>query len=191
MSETTEPSDAFTTLDDYTSGAMPDTDAEAFEQALFLRAAHGEAPEAELGEQLRRLAEWAQRRGGFKPYFSRADVDALLASGLRVTYADFGAADHPVDIPPFERGLDFYVYRVGVDVRGQTDVDVIVETADGRHIKTFRDVGYDPADGAIHGVCEAPLAELAFRSGPLRWKLMVGHGAERRKLAELETRPVG
>ena len=46
------------------------------------------------------------------------------------------------------------------------------------------------SDGALYGVCEAQLAEMAFRRGTFRWKLMAGHGAERKLIATAETRPV-
>jgi hypothetical protein len=180
--------DAFIALDDYTSGALSDAEAEAFETELFARAARGEAPEAELAERLRRAAEWVGRRGGFKAGSTRAEVDALLASGLHVVLAEFGDATKPVEIPAFPPDLDLYIYRVDVDVRGYTNVDVVVETEDGRHIKTFRDLSCDPADGSLYGVCEAPLARMAF-GHRLFWKLMVGRGAERRHLRTLETRP--
>jgi hypothetical protein len=191
MTDSTRPAardDAFLALDDYTSGVLPSAEAEAYELDLFTRAACGEAPEAELAEQLRRAAEWVGLRGGFKAGATRAEVDALLASGLNVMFADFGDASQPVEIRPLPADLDYYVYQTHVDVRGYEHVDVIVETAAGQHVKTFRDLSCDPADGSLIGVCVAPLARMAFRHH-LFWKLMVGHGPERENIGTLETRP--
>lgn len=184
-------SDALSTLDDYVSGAMPDAEASAFEEELFVRAADGAAPEAEFAERLRRSVRWIAGRGAFKVGSTRAEVEALLRSGLATTYVDFGDGKRPVDIAPLPANLELYTYRLGVDLRGYDGVDVIVETPEGEHIKTFRDVSYDPTDGAIYGVCEAPLAEISFRRGTVRSKVMAGHGAERRLVATFETRPVG
>jgi hypothetical protein len=176
-------------LDDYTSGLMPEAEADAFEEALFARAARGAAPEAEFLERLRRDAEWVARRGPFKVGNTRAEIDAVLASGLKVSFLDLGDGSAPVDVHAYPPDLDLVTYRLGVDLRGYEAVDVVVETPTGKYIKTFRDVSYDPTDGALYGMCEAPLAELAFRRGTVLSKVMAGHGAERKLVATFETRP--
>ncbi|HEV8551297.1 MAG TPA: hypothetical protein VGQ57_19750 [Polyangiaceae bacterium] len=186
----TLPPDALSALDDYTTGVMSDADAEAFEEALFARAAAGDAPEAEFAERLRRASEWIGRRATFNVGSTRAELDALLASGLRVHYLDFGDGSRPIDIAPLPPDLEIFAYRLGVDLRGYGAVDVVVETPSGEYIKTFRDVRSDPTDGALYGVCEAPLAEISFRRGTVRSKVMAGHGAERKLVATFETRPI-
>lgn len=195
MSEphSTDPPDTLGALDDYASGVMPETDAEAFEEQLFARAARGDASEADFTETLRRAAEWiVNRRGSFEVGSTRAEVDQLLASGARIAYMDFGDCSKPVDIPPLAPDLDFFIYRVGVDLRAEDydTIDVVVETATGEYIKTFRDVRYDTTDGAFYGVCEAPLAEISFCRGTAISKVMIGRGMERRHVATLETRPM-
>jgi hypothetical protein len=177
-------------LDDYVSGAMSDADAGAFEEALFAGAARGESAEAEFAEGLRRAAEWIGKHASFNVGSTREEVDALRASGARVTYLDFGAGG-VVDVPAFPPVFDYLVYRLGVDLRGYDAVDVRVETPDGELIKTFRDVRYDPNEGALYGICHAPLAELSFRRGVAVSKVMAGHGAERKLIATFETRPAG
>lgn len=186
------PSDTLIALDDYVSGHMPDADVGAFEEDLFARAARGDAPEADFVERFRRSAEWLARRGTFEVGSTRAEVDQLLASGYRVKYMDFGDASVPVEVPPIPTDIDYFVYRIGVDLRGMDydTIDVIVETPKGEYVKTFRDVRYDAKDGAFYGVCEAPLAEISFRRGTVRSKVMIGKGAERRHVATLETRPM-
>ena len=105
---------------------------------------------------------------------------------------DFGDCKQPVDIPPLAPDLDLFIYRVGVDLRGEDydTIDVVVETSTGEYIKTFRDVRYDTTDGAFYGVCEAPLAEISFCRGTAISKVMIGRGTERRHVATLETRPM-
>src|SRR5262245_22148716 len=149
-------------LDDYTSGLMSDADADAYEEALFARAARGAAPEAEFAERLRRAVEWINQRGPFKVGNTRAEIDAVRASGINVAYVDLGDGTQPIDIPAIPPNLDLFTYRLGVDLRGHDGVDVIIETPAGKYIKTFRDVAYDPTDGALYGMCEAPLAQISF-----------------------------
>lgn len=193
MSDSATPPDALGALDDYASGLMSESEAEAFEEELFARAARGDAPEATFLETLRRAAEWIQtRRGSFEVGSTRAEVDRLLASGARITYMDFGDCKQPVDVPPLPPDLELFIYRVGVDLRGEDydTIDVVVETSTGEYIKTFRDVRYDATDGAFYGVCEAPLAEISFCRGTAISKIMLGRGTERRHVATLETRPM-
>jgi hypothetical protein len=177
-------------LDDYTSGAMPDAEAESFEEALFVRAARGEAGEAEFSEGLRRAAEWIVANGTFSVGSTREEVEALRATGARISYLEFGTGG-VVHVPAFPPEFDYLVYRLDVDLRGYDAVDVLVETPDGELIKTFRDVRYDPHEGSIYGVCHAPLAEISFRRGVVVSKVMAGHGAERKLIATFETRPAG
>lgn len=177
-------------LDDYTSGAMADADAEAFEEALFSRAARGDAAEAEFGERLRRAAEWVRQNASFNVGSTREEVEALRATGARISYLEFGTGG-VVNVPAFPPDFEYFVYRLGVDLRGYDAVDVRVETPDGELIKTFRDVRYDPHEGSIYGVCHAPLAEISFRRGVVVSKVTAGHGAERKLIATFETRPEG
>lgn len=191
MSESDEsaPLDALLLLDDYGSGVMPEAEAVAFEAALFERAARGEAPEADFAERLRRATEWIARRGAFNVGSTRAEVEELRAAGVRMAYVEFGRGA-PIDVYPLPKDIDLFVYRVDVDLRGVEAVDVVVETPAGEPIKTFRDVRYDPTDGAIYGVCEAPLAEISFRRGVVVSKVIARQGGERRLVATFETRPV-
>jgi hypothetical protein len=184
----TAPADPLAELDDYTSGVMPDAEAEAFEAELFARAAQEAAPEADFLERLRRAAGWIARRGNFSVGTTRAQIDLLLAGNLRTLFMDFGDSGS-VEIPPLPPDLELFTYRLGVDLRGHDLVDVVVETPDGQEVKIFRDVRPDPNDGALYGVCEAPLAEISFRRGVVISKIMAGQGAERRLVASFETRP--
>jgi hypothetical protein len=181
--------DALGLLDDYVSGAMPGAESEAFELALFERAARGEAPEAEFVERLRRASEWIARRGAFNVGSTRAEVDALRNAGVRMSYLEFGRGGI-VEVPALPPDIDLFVYHLDVDLRGSDAVDVLVETPSGEPLKTFRDVRYDPTDGSIYGVCEVPLAEISFRRGTVVSKVVARQGGERRLVATFETRPL-
>jgi hypothetical protein len=52
---------------------------------------------------------------------------------------------------------------------GRTDlerVDVEIEIVEHRVTKTIKDAFVDRTDGVIYGLCERPLAQLAFGVGP-------------------------
>lgn len=180
--------DAFTDLDDYTSGAMSDGDAADFEEALFAAAARGEAPELTTHDQLVELALHVIGRMGFEVGSTRERV-AALRSELSVHYVDL-APGAPTRIPPLPAGTQLFAYRLAVDLRGYDQVDVELATPDGKPIKTFRDVTYDPSDGALYGLCEPPLAELSFRSGPVVAKVMAAReGKPPELVSTFETSP--
>ena len=181
--------DAFTTLDDYTSGAMTDDEAGDFEEALFAEAARGEAPELTTHDQLVELSLHVIGRMGFEVGSTRERVEALRASELRVHYVDLEPGA-PTQIPALPAGTQLFAYRLPVDLRGYDQVDVELTTPGGKLIKTFRDVSYDPHDGALYGLCEPPLAELSFRSGPIVAKVMAAREGQPAELvAVFETSP--
>jgi hypothetical protein len=153
-----------TRLDDYVVGELPADAADAFEDELFARAAGPQGDgETAFFDALARNAAWLARHAfGFRGGNTRAEVDALIASGRkRVHLMDLGAPG-PKQLAPWPADTQIVVTRVGVDLRGASDVQVQV-SFDGQHtIKTFRDCEYDPTDGALYAVCHEPLARLAF-----------------------------
>ncbi|HEY0462777.1 MAG TPA: hypothetical protein VGC79_01150, partial [Polyangiaceae bacterium] len=84
-------------------------------------------------------------------------------------------------------------YRVAVDLRGYENIDVAIVTPEGEHRKWFRDVVCDPVDGALYGVCDAPLAASTFRHEPLIARVLATHTAKgtgkREIVAELSVIP--
>jgi hypothetical protein len=181
--------DPLSAFDDYSSGHMPDEEAAEYEEQLFTQAAEGAAPEAAFLDQLTQWARWLDSRGLFAVGSTRPQVEAIWASGLQVHHVEFGSGG-VVDIAPLPAGTDVFTYRLDVDMRGVERIDVHVETPEGEHVKTFRDVTYDPESGNIYGVCEAPLAELSFRRGTVVSKVTGTRAGERKVLAVFETRPV-
>jgi hypothetical protein len=182
--------DPFLALDDYTSNAMLEDEASVFEEALFTRAANGEAHELATHDQLVQLALHVGRRGTFEVGTTREQVAALRASEFSVHYVDIGSGK-PTPIPPLPAGTQLFAYRLEIDLRGYDQVDVVIETQAGQYIKTFRDVSYDPSDGALYGVCDAPLAELSFRRGAIVAKVMAARGDHAAELVRaFETLPL-
>lgn len=161
----------FEALDAYESGEMSDADSLGFEEELFSAAAAGQAAAADFVDQVSRLGHFLLGRGGFDIGSTRARVDELIARGLRVQVMspDPGAIVGGVmSLPAITDDAQIVVTHIPLDVRGYESVDVIIEKPDGTPLKTFRDIGWDPSDGSIYAVCEAPLARISAAAGRLR-----------------------
>jgi hypothetical protein len=173
--------DRLRALDDYQSGAMSDAEAEAFEEALF----DGEgAAEAAFVDRVARLSAWLVDRGTFFLGHTRGEVEALLQTH-RCTVVDCGSGGFTRVRAP--RSAELFITKLTIDLRGVERVDVESYVEGYGLVKTMRDIRFDPADGALYGVCEAPLAHLSFGHGqPVRSKIVGIRDGERRVLAESE-----
>ncbi|HVJ16950.1 MAG TPA: hypothetical protein VM686_16025 [Polyangiaceae bacterium] len=179
-------------VDDYASGQMHDAQAAAFEEQLFDAAATGTETDAAFLHELARLSTWLTRRGLFNVGSTRAQVDAILRSGHRTHMLELSAKDSMNELPRWSDDIEIVITRVDVDLRGYEDVDIVLESPSGEAIKTFRDVTYDPAEGAIYGVCEEPLARIAFSRGHVvsRVTAVRRDGASKREtIAVFHSRP--
>ncbi|HYQ45904.1 MAG TPA: hypothetical protein VER11_28235 [Polyangiaceae bacterium] len=180
--------DALALLDDYLSAAMSDVHASDFEERLFAEAAAGRAPELGYLDTLFDQAQWFVMRGGFSSG-ATAEQIAELRKLPHVHYIDV-EADTRVGAWPAD--TKYVVYRLDVDLRGYENIDVAIVTPDGEHRKWFRDVVYDPKDGALYGACDAPLAASTFRHEPLIARIQAsraGSGLNRETVAELSVTP--
>ena len=63
--------------------------------------------------------------------------------------------------PRIADDAEIVVTHVAIDVRGYDSIDVVIEKPDGTPLKTFRDIGFDPTDGTLYALCEAPLARIS------------------------------
>lgn len=183
----TATNESLTLLDDYLSGAMSDGPAAEFEERLFSDAAAGRAPELGYLDSLFSQAQWFASRGGFSSG-ATAEQIAELRTLPNVHYIDV-EADTQVD--PWPADTKFVVYRLDVDLRGYESIDVEVVTPGGEHRKWFRDVAYDPSDGALYGACDAPLAAYTFRHEPLIARVQASRSESGRReiVAELSVTP--
>jgi hypothetical protein len=181
----TAPDDELTLLDDYLSGAMSDAHAPAFEERLFARAAAGAAPELGYLDAFFDQAHWFAARGGFLSG-STAEVVAELRQLPGVHHIDIEAV---TEVSAWPADTKLVVYRLAVDLRGYENIDVELTTPEGEHRKWFRDCSYDPADGALYGACDAPLAASSFRAEPLIARVVASRGGKRSTVAELHVTP--
>jgi hypothetical protein len=175
-------------LDDYVTGSMQEHDASAFEEALFDDAARGANEDAAYFDELARSMRFVGRHGVIGRSFTRAEVDRL-AQVERMHILELDAAQ-PMGLVPWGDDVDVVVTHLPVDLRGADLVDVVVERPDGAHIKTFRDVGFDPADGSVFAYCEAPLARIALMSGPTVTRVIAERGGKRAQVAEFHVTPL-
>jgi hypothetical protein len=148
-------------LDAYLTGELPDADTDAFEEAMF------DAPDdpdlAFLDRVSRHGARLAQH-GTFDMGVTRAQVDLLIDAGHKVQVIDAG--------PPGATGawtMDADSQLIVTKLQlGRSDlerVDVEIELLDYNVTKTIKDVLVDRTEGVIYGLCERPLAQMAFGAG--------------------------
>jgi hypothetical protein len=174
-------------VDDYLSGAMAEDEASDFEAQLFEAAAAGGAPGLRFVDDFFGLATWFASRGGFSGGATRAQVDELL----KLPNVHYLELESGVPVAAWPSDTKFVAYRVPVDVRGFEHVDVTLFKADGSHVKDFRDVQCDPHDGALYGVCDAPLATWTFRKYPVIARVQGSRDGERKLIATLRIEPAG
>ena len=164
----------FAALDAYQAGEMSEAEAAAFEEELFASAAAGAAAEALFVDRLSRIGAYLLRRGGWDFGSSRARVDELIAAGLRIQVLEPepGLPGEPIRMPKIDDDAEIVASRFAIDVRGFDSVRVIVEKPDGTELKTFRDIGFDPTDGSVYALCEAPLARIWAQQKHLRSRVI-------------------
>jgi len=180
----------FEALDAYLSGEMPDADARGFEEELFAAADQGTATEAAFVDHVSRLGRYLVGHCGFDIGSTRAQVEELLAKGLRVQMLAAGSANlvgNVYHLPKVDEDAQIVITHVPLDVRGYDSIDVIVAKPDGTELKRFREVGWDPEDGTMFAVCEGTLARLAARAGHVRSTVLGKRGGEEHVIAEFET----
>jgi hypothetical protein len=166
-------------LDRYASGELSDADADAFEEAMFDAAGD---PGVEIVDRIVCHGARLVAHGTFDMGVTRAHIDALLAQGVTVQVIDGG--------PPgamkmtLDRTSELIATRLPI---GRTDLArVDVETvivAFGSASKTIKDVFVDQTEGAVYGLCERPLAELAYGAGETIVRVREPHG-DRAVIAE-------
>lgn len=183
----TSADDSLARLDDYLSAAMSDAHAAEFEEHLFSEAAAGRAPELGYLDALFDQAQWFVMRGGFSSG-ATAEQIAELRKLPHVHYIDVAAS---TQVSAWPEDTKYVVYRLDVDLRGYENIDVAIVTPSGEHRKWFRDVVFDPKDGALYGACDAPLAASTFRHEPLIARIQASRSATgtREIVAELSVTP--
>jgi hypothetical protein len=170
-------------LDDYVTGVMDDSRALELEQALFAGAGGGGERDLALlfHDRLLQAATRALAAGTWDIGATRREVDALLASGRRIDYAELDQLMTGEVSVPSDAAVELVIVRLPVDLTGVDQVDFEITEPDGRPVKTIRDFRFDPADGALYAVCAASLAQTAF-GRPDAITRIVGQRAGRREV---------
>ena len=186
----TAPPAPFERLDDYQTGVMSEADARDFEDELFTSAGNGSAAELDFVDRVSRWGHHLVGRGGFDIGSTRARVDELIAKGLRVQLLAAGPenlVDGVFQLPKIDDDAQIVVTHLPLDVRGYDSVDVIVEKADGTLLKRFREIGWEPSDGTLYAVCEAPLARISAAVGHVRSTVLGKRGGQEHVIATFES----
>jgi hypothetical protein len=138
-------------------------------------------------DQLFEQAQWFVPRSGFTSGATAAQI-AELRKLPQVHYIDVEADTQVGAWPPDTK---YVVYRLNVDLRGYEHIDVQVLTPEGEHRKWFREVTYDPKDGALYGLCDVPIAAATFRYEPLIARIHASRSATgpREVVAQLRVTP--
>lgn len=170
-------------LDAYVTRELNDAEADAFEEALF------DAPDdADLAfvDRLARHGATLATHGTFDIGVTRAHIDALIAAGHKVHVFDAGAPGSGTVV--FDPAAEFIatILRIGRTDLARVDIEVTV--TNHNVTKTIKDVFVDPADGVIYGLCERPLAEIAFGAGPTVTRVRRTDGA-REVIAQWDLTP--
>ena len=185
-------------IDDYMSGLQPGAgapaadagaDVDAFEAELFDAAANGDAPGLAFLDTLATIAPWFDARGGFAGGATREQIEALRAQP-RVHYIDI-APRGVTEVGPWPADTEIVAYRVGVDMRGYSEIVVTLTQPTGEHFWTFRDSQYDPSDGNLYALCDEPLARTTFREQRVMVRVEATRDGKRATVTTFELRPVG
>lgn len=146
-------------LDAYLTREMSDADAEAFEEALFDAP---DDPDVTLLDRIARHGAKLIAHGTFDIGVTAEHVQSLIEAGHAVHVFDAGLPS--TGTVTIDRQAEFVVTKLHL---GRTDlerVDVEVTVVDYNVTKTIKDVFVDPS-GVVYGLCERPLAELAWSAG--------------------------
>lgn len=173
-------------LDDYESGAL--TDADAFEEELFERAAAGNAVELQFLDAVCNELAFLARKNQFGESHSAEEIAELRAKNPHAHYVDLGSGG-AVPIAAWPSDTNRVIFQIRLDLRGYEHVEIENVRPDGTPIITFRDVRCDPNDGNVYGVCFESLARLAFAHGPVIARVSGVQEGERKLVARIETHP--
>lgn len=176
----------FEALTDYVSGVMSEQDAAGFEEELFAAAAVGGAAEAAFVDRVYLITQYLAPRGGLDIGSSRQRVEQLIAAGLKVQVIDPEPAA-VMQMPPIDPNAEIVVTHLRLDLRGFDSVDVIATKADGTELKTFREINWDPEDGSVYAVCEAPLARISAQAGHTISTVVGTRAGQKEVIARFET----
>jgi hypothetical protein len=159
-------------LDAYVTGEMADAD--SFEEAMFDAP---DDPDLVFLDGVQRHGARLVEHGSFDMGCTRQHIDDLIRAGYKVQVCDAGPAGGPRRALPLDRTAELIATVLPL---GRTDVgllDVEMHVVDHNVTKTIKDVRADPSDGNLYGLCERPLAELAYGAGPVITRVRLATGS--------------
>lgn len=156
-------------LDAYLTGELDDAAADAVEAAMF---AHPDDATLAVVDQFLRHGARLAAHGTWEPGTTRAHVDAMIAGGARVQVIDAGAPGPDPKRFSIAADADFVVTVLAIGRPDLDRVDVEIHLPAHGTTKVIRDACVDPTDGALYGLCERPLAVLAFGAGRSRIRVL-------------------
>jgi hypothetical protein len=116
----------------------------------------------------------------------RAHVEALIAAGHSMCVVDAGPPGTGTIRIDHDSDLVVTKLHLGRTALARVDLEVTVLAHDVT--KVMKDVLVDPNDGIIYGLCERPLAELAYGAGRTLTRVRRPDGA-REVIAEWDLAP--
>lgn len=171
--------------DDYVMGVTDAAQAAAFEEEMFADPDEGALV---FVDRFANASRWFAQRGGFVGGATRAQIEELRTAVPTTFYFEINTGEK-VLVQEWPKATPVVAYRVGVDLRGYDEADVVVVREDGTPVKTFRDVQWDPSDGALYAVCDEPLARASFLGGPFRARVEATRNGNREVVAHFHVAP--
>ncbi len=168
-------------LDAYLTGELDEAAADALEDAMFAAPDDGDLAFFDI---LTRRGAILDEHGTFEVGMLREQVEALAAR-YRVQIQSSAPGKATASIAD---DTELYCTKLLI---GRTDlerVDVDIHIAKYDVSKTMRDVLVDQREGAIYGMCERPLAMIAYGAGRAIVKVRE-RGGERRVIGEWDFTP--
>lgn len=144
-------------LDGYVTGEMSDAAAEAFEEELFASPDDGDV---DFMDRVARHGSRLVEHGTWDMGCTKAHVDALIAKGYKVEICDAGPPG--TNTLSFGKEAELIVTRLPFNRTDHPRVDVEIYLPVHDVTKVIKDSIVDTVNGALYGLCERPLAELAF-----------------------------
>jgi len=144
---------AWGTLVDYWAGDLPPAEADRVEEHLF-----GCAGCAEVAARVASVTETL--RAVLPPAVSRARLDALRASGIRLRENVFSPGERRAVL--FEHDADLLIHRLGgLDLTGADHVSLrIVVESTGEQLAELDAVPFERGEGAVLIACQRHFASL-------------------------------
>ncbi|HEX5060320.1 MAG TPA: hypothetical protein VFV99_13220 [Kofleriaceae bacterium] len=147
-------------LDAYLTGELNEGEADALEEAMF---GAPDDPDLLFLDRIARHGAQLAEHGTFDIGVPRAHIDTLVAAGHKVQMFDPGppGKGHSLIL---DDDAEFVVTMLAIGRNDIERVDVEINLIDYNATKTIKDVTVD-RDGIVYGLCERPLAKLAFGAG--------------------------